>query len=315
MSTLEKEMFSVFDEFSLLSSNDILDLLQKHLNYFVSKHAGIAGVFVLFASPVDGNEILISGTRSDYNGTSNLSDNSFVLEIPLKKKGIQSTITVKAAEKSIFSSYSYMQDIGHLVGFVDAMLELFLKNKMLDLLNENFIKSLALVIDSRDPYTCNHSKRVSDFAYKIAKRLGLPQKEVKDIFDAALLHDIGKVSVPDSILFKKSNLTEDEFEIIKLHPVAGAKIVECCSLDYLSRFILYHHEKIDGSGYPFGLSGKDVPLESQIIGICDVYDALTSDRSYRRAYNKRDAMKIIEDEFADKYEKDLFLVLKEVILL
>lgn len=143
-------------------------------------------------------------------------------------------------------------------------------------------EALATAIDAKDKYTHGHSTRVADYSLKMARALGKNEEDCQKIYYAALLHDVGKIGVPDHIINKDGKLTDEEFAQIKLHPVYGNKILSRISESpYLSIGAHYHHERYDGRGYPDGLKGEDIPEIARIIGVADSYDAMTSKRSYR----------------------------------
>jgi putative nucleotidyltransferase with HDIG domain len=151
-------------------------------------------------------------------------------------------------------------------------------------LNEDLLKALAEVIDLRDPFTLGHSQYVTRYSVLIAKKLGLPQERIDLIRNAGLLHDIGKIGIPDEILLKPYPLTKEEFMIIQRHTTLGADILQKAhSLKHLSPIVRHHHERYDGSGYPDRLKGQDIPIEARIIAIADAVEAMASDRPYRRA--------------------------------
>ena len=156
------------------------------------------------------------------------------------------------------------------------------------------IRSMSSAIDARDPYTRGHSERVGRFARCIAGIMRLDAKEQNRIYLAGLLHDVGKIGIPDHVLLKAGKLTDEEFTIIRLHPEIGARIVE--SLPQLSDLlpaILHHHESVDGSGYPHGLKGESIPLQARIMAVADTYDAMTSHRPYRPGMPHEKAVEII----------------------
>jgi diguanylate cyclase (GGDEF)-like protein/putative nucleotidyltransferase with HDIG domain len=151
-------------------------------------------------------------------------------------------------------------------------------------LNEDLLKALAEVIDLRDPFTLGHSQYVTRYAVLIAKKLGLPAERIDLIRNAGLLHDIGKIGIPDEILLKPFPLTKQEIKIIQRHTTLGADILkEAHSLKHLSPIVRHHHERYDGNGYPDQIKGKDIPMESRIIAIADAVEAMASDRPYRKA--------------------------------
>ncbi|GAB6188877.1 hypothetical protein JCM30566_06160 [Marinitoga arctica] len=150
--------------------------------------------------------------------------------------------------------------------------------------------------EKRDKYTANHSKNVAIISYFLGKKINLKRNELNTLKHAALLHDIGKIGIPEYILNKNGKLTNEEFEIIKKHPKIGAELINGFDeLKYLSKYILYHHEKLDGSGYPYGLEEKDIPIISQIITIADIFEALISNRPYRYGLSPEKALKIMEE--------------------
>ncbi len=158
------------------------------------------------------------------------------------------------------------------------------------------IRTLAATIDAKDPYTHGHSERVSRMAVQLAKQLEFPETEIEYLEYAAILHDIGKIGIEDRILGKKDKLTEQEYEKIKEHPVIGANIIE--SIEFLkkcSKAVLYHHERFDGRGYPHGLKGEAIPKAARLLAIVDAYDAMNSDRPYRKKLSRVEILQEFED--------------------
>jgi response regulator RpfG family c-di-GMP phosphodiesterase len=156
------------------------------------------------------------------------------------------------------------------------------------------VKSLASAIDAKDEYTRHHSTRVTDFSLKIAAKMGFSEKELGDLELAAVLHDVGKIAVPESILNKPGKLTNEEFTLIKEHPVRGEAILSpVIELKEIGRVVRAHHERYDGTGYPDRLKGREIPLGARIMTIADTYDSITSERPYRKAASHRYAVKEI----------------------
>lgn len=146
------------------------------------------------------------------------------------------------------------------------------------------IQSLAATLDAKDPYTHGHSQRVADIAMAIARKLQLSTKDLEAVHYAGLLHDIGKIGVQDEVLNKEGRLTEEEWEKIRSHATIGADIVKRVRfLDGVSAIIRHHHESYDGTGYPDGLKGEEIPLGARILGVADAFDAMTTERPYRKA--------------------------------
>lgn len=148
-------------------------------------------------------------------------------------------------------------------------------------LTKDFMLALAKAVDAKDHYTSGHSARVAQYSREIARRMGKSPEEQEEIYTLGLLHDIGKIGVPESIINKNGRLTDEEFKTIKAHPVMGYDILKNVKeLPALAVGARWHHERYDGRGYPDGLSGEAIPLEARIIGVADAYDAMTSNRAY-----------------------------------
>ena len=146
------------------------------------------------------------------------------------------------------------------------------------------VRALVVTVDAKDPYTFGHSQRVMEYALLGAMSLSFPPEELQAIEYSGLLHDIGKIGVHDSILCKPSGLTQEEWSIMRQHPLTGARIVEEVPFLEMARgFILHHHERYDGTGYPGDLNGKDIPIGARLLAIADAFDTMTTDRSYRTA--------------------------------
>jgi len=168
-------------------------------------------------------------------------------------------------------------------------------------------------IEARDPYTRQHSARVTDYSISIAKALGCSVEEIEILNVSGNLHDIGKIGIPDSILLKPDRITQSEYEVIKKHPVIGSTIIGHFNLwSQEQQIIRHHHERWDGNGYPDGLRGEEIPFLARILAVADVYDALTSDRSYRKRLDDEIAIKIIKENAGTQFDEkivDIFLML------
>ncbi len=190
---------------------------------------------------------------------------------------------------AILTGFSYI-----LTGFVFVCMTTLLKNILDEQeikleteknkeLTTDMIKALVKTIDAKDPYTNGHSIRVAEYTRMLAEQVYTDQDEIHSIYNIALLHDIGKIGIPDSIISKPGKLTDEEYNIIKGHTLTGAKILsEIKSAPELIYGAKYHHERYDGKGYPCGLKGEEIPEISAIIAVADAYDAMTSNRSYRK---------------------------------
>src|SRR5713226_9467989 len=173
------------------------------------------------------------------------------------------------------------------------------------------IEALALAIEAKDCATHSHLQRVRVYAYEIGKELGLSEQELEATRAAALLHDIGKLAVPEHIISKPSKLTPAEFEKMKIHPVVGAEILERVQFPYpVAPIVRAHHEKWDGSGYPAGLKEEEIPIGARILAAVDCLDAMASDRQYRRAVPLDEAMARVVDESGKSFDPRVVEVLK-----
>jgi putative two-component system response regulator len=185
---------------------------------------------------------------------------------------------------------------------------------------QDTIYRLSLAAEYKDENTYNHIRRVGYMSWEIAKALGIDEHQQELILLTAPMHDIGKIGIPDEILFKPGKLTKDEFEIMKQHTIIGAKILGGTDVDYLKTgaiIALNHHEKFDGSGYPNGLKGKDIPIEGRIVAIVDVFDALTSKRPYKEAFPIDRSLQIIRESRGTHFDPeitDVFFDIKDDII-
>ncbi len=173
------------------------------------------------------------------------------------------------------------------------------------------IEGLALAIEAKDQNTHSHLHRVRTYAVEIGKEMGMTSEDLDALRAGALLHDIGKLAVPDHIINKPSRLTPEEFEKMKIHPVVGAEIIEKVSFPYpVAPIVRSHHEKWNGAGYPDGLTGEEIPLGARILAVVDCLDALTSDRQYRRALPLDEAMEKIAQEAGTSFDPTIVQILK-----
>lgn len=153
------------------------------------------------------------------------------------------------------------------------------------------LRSLALMIEARDSYTDGHCQRLAQYAADVGMMLGVDDDDLAALRRGGYFHDIGKIALPDAVLHKPGRLTPEEFELVKQHPVIGDRLCgDLRALSAVREIVRHHHERLNGSGYPDGLQGDAIPVLAQIIGIVDVYDALTTDRPYRKAMTPEAAM-------------------------
>jgi HD-GYP domain-containing protein (c-di-GMP phosphodiesterase class II) len=180
---------------------------------------------------------------------------------------------------------------------------------------EQVVKSFILSVEAKDTYTFGHSERVSLYAVELAKLLPefVNKQRLKSLGLAGLLHDIGKINIPESVLTKSTELTLEEYELIKTHPVAGGKMVDKIpSLGTLKNGVLYHHERWDGKGYPAGISEEEIPLEARILNIADAFDAMTSNRAYRDALSFNEAYERLYQGSGTQFDPNLIELIGKV---
>lgn len=168
------------------------------------------------------------------------------------------------------------------------------------------LKTLLGTISAKDRYTLGHSERVMEYAIEIGKEIGLDEEDIKILRIAALLHDIGKIEIPQSVLNKKEKLTDEEFELIKKHPVYSAEIIKpLANLGKLHSIVLHHHERYDGKGYPSGIKGEGIPLEARILSVADSFDAMLSDRPYRKSLSMDKAIAELQRCANTQFDKNI----------
>ena len=177
-----------------------------------------------------------------------------------------------------------------------------------------FVETMAQALDARDKYTAGHSDRVSINSTVIAEAMRLAPEEIEIIRIGARLHDIGKIGIPDTVLQKPGKLTEDEYALIRLHPQIGKKILE--KVERLQKYlpiVELHHEAYDGGGYPYGLDGQSVPVGVRIVHVVDVFDAITSDRAYRKARSREDMVAIMSSESGKQFDPAVLAAFLETL--
>ncbi len=168
------------------------------------------------------------------------------------------------------------------------------------------VKALINAIEAKDPYTSGHANRVGEYSVAIAQEINLGAKQIEIIKNAALLHDIGKIGIDDRILNKQERLSDLELEVIKNHPSIGYDIIKDIGfLKDVMNIVKHHHEKWDGSGYPMGLKGSEIPIETTILTISDAYDAMTTDRPYRKALSSEEAIKELRKHTGTQFNPEI----------
>jgi putative nucleotidyltransferase with HDIG domain len=171
------------------------------------------------------------------------------------------------------------------------------------------VESLTAAIDAKDPYTCGHSRRVATLAAQLASALGMQADDVERVRVAGLVHDVGKIGIPEGVLTKQGRLTDEEFDLIKQHPVIGYRILkDIALLKEVLPGVLYHHERFDGRGYPRGLAGGEIPLIARILALADTFDAMSSSRSYRPAVPRDKILEELRRNCGTQFDPELLPV-------
>ncbi|MGA9290729.1 MAG: HD domain-containing phosphohydrolase [Anaerobacillus sp.] len=217
------------------------------------------------------------------------------------------------------NDYLFVKDLKDIV-FFEANSEVtmlwMINEPVFRFISEKISKLLDVVnmVEKKDHYTLKHSVRVQNSSMKIGKKLNLLKDELDDLIIASVLHDVGKINVPEEILNKPSGLTDEEYAIIKKHPADGAEMVKDTYYADISAIIHQHHERLNGSGYPCGLKGEEITIGAKIIGVSDSYDAMTDDRSYRNAYTPEYAMNELKRLSGILYEPNVVEALEQVLI-
>lgn len=190
------------------------------------------------------------------------------------------------------------------------------KTAELESLSLHVVHTLAKTIDAKDAYTNGHSERVADYSREIAKRYGYDEERQEEIYMMGLLHDVGKIGIPDTVINKPGKLSDEEYEMIKKHPEKGAEILTTITeMPKLVTGARWHHERVDGRGYPDGLRGEEIPEEARIIAVADAYDAMTSHRSYRdiipQDHVKSEIEKGMGFQFDEKFARIMLQMIAE----
>lgn len=249
-----------------------------------------AGQAALTKETVVQNASFPKGKRKDRNPGSTKT----LLCVPIVARGkVLGVLQAIDSKRSHFDAADVrlLESLAHQVShsLENAQLYESLKNQFIET-----AMAMASAIDAKDKYTGGHTKRVSQFSQLIAKHMGLTREEIEEVRLSAILHDIGKIGIEDQILKKESPLTKEEWERMKAHPQLGYQILKPVkNLQKISDGLRFHHERMDGHGYPLGLRGQEIPLIARIISVADTFDAMTSDRPYRKGLSYDDAFEEI----------------------
>lgn len=318
-----KPLYNIYTADNGQKALEVIKSSQVDLVTLDLKMQGHQGIDVLreikkFNSDIE--VIIVTGYASLKSAIEGIRYGAFdYIQKPFNVAEILSTINKSMERKKLYGQLKiFLKEIGKLVGleteaaeirdkfsndsgFIDAARLVFNKIAEKNSANKNqtnyleFARLMANTLENKDPYSYDHSGRVNYYANLIAQKFSLPKKDMEDLQIATLLHDIGKIGISNTFIFKEGNLTEIELSIVKKHPELGALIVEPLQLSPLVISVIrHHHEWYDGSGYPDGLIGEEIPYCARIVAIADAYDAMSSDRPYRKALSQKE----IRNEFS-----------------
>jgi response regulator RpfG family c-di-GMP phosphodiesterase len=307
---LNRVLGEEYETLTALSGSQGLELLKEHdvsLIITDQRMPGMTGVQLLEASlevRPDAIKILLTGYTDVQALIDAINAGNVYKYVPKPWDADELKLTVKRA----LEAYELKRHNDQLI--IDLKQALM----QLDELSTGAIRALADALDAKCDYTSGHSLRVSRFAVLIGKALDLDDEHLKDIELAGILHDIGKIGVPESILWKPAKLTPEEQKIMAEHPVKSAQIIgELKGLKRAREYVLHHHEFLDGSGYPNGLKGDAIPIGARIILVADAYDAMTTDRPYRKAIGHQAAVAELRKQSGTQFDPKMVEALISVI--
>lgn len=252
-------------------------------------------IFILFPSQDEDSQeffyILSGEIEADIDGeVKRLGPDTF-----LSAKNLEGTVQFKTLTDLTFLSVSTVPVFHYLSSIVSKL------------------KSIGEAVEKKDRYTFNHSSRVANYAVKTASKMKLRKEQMENLLLASILHDIGKINIPEEVLKKPSKLTDEEFELVKKHPGDGAAMIRDTPYADLADIVEQHHERVNGRGYPFGLKGDEILVEAKIIGVCDTFDAMTEDRAYRTAFSPEYAMAEINNLVGVQYDETVVKAFEQVL--
>ncbi|MDF2674218.1 MAG: rpfG1 [Clostridiales bacterium] len=268
----------------------------------------------------NGTEIMINTIKQDKLFHVDPSDNNCVMEFFYLLDGSVEYEDNEDRKVLNKGDYFYVFKITQSVFFkvLDEVTLLYVSNQpVYKSLKDEMCELTEIVnkVEKKDKFTFNHSERVREYSRKIAEKLCINGERLENLVYAAAFHDVGKIYIPDEILNKPGRLTEEEMVYIKRHPIDGSRMIHETFLKYTNKIIEQHHERLNGSGYPYGLKGDEIMLEAKIIAVADSYDAMTSNRPYRQGINSSLAIKELINMKGTHYDEvvvDLLIkILKE----
>jgi HD-GYP domain-containing protein (c-di-GMP phosphodiesterase class II) len=336
----QKRLAAIYEANQIISSENDLGKLFAHVLDQIFKLVPANNGVIMMANEETGElearfektgvgeaEIRVSSTivqRAFENGENLLvqdavADDRFDASASIMTANISSAMAVPLVQQGEKLGVLYVDTRGSTDAFKHSDLELIvalsgpasiaIKNaQYVDQLETDFqttLRLLANAIELRDHYTVGHTWRVTNFSVALAGELGYDEEKLKEVEMGGVLHDIGKIGVPDAILCKPGKLTDDEYEVMKVHPTKGADLMEDCKrLEPLIPYCKYHHERYDGRGYPEKLAGEEIPIQGRIVAVADTFDAMTSNRPYRKGLDPEIAIAEIEKNKGSQFDPE-----------
>jgi putative nucleotidyltransferase with HDIG domain len=257
-------------------------------------------------------ETVLSGVLEGARQTDGIASGIFV---PLTIRGtVIGILSIMRTSNQLPFTLSDVEFVSVLSGQAAAAIE---NARLYEKLQQSYLSTiitLSAVVEAKDLYTDKHMKDIAEYSVEIARKLGIADAEIEDIRKGALLHDLGKISVPDHILMKAGKLSDEEIAVIKKHPANGAKMIEPVAPLKSARDIIKHHQEcFDGSGYPDGLRGEEIPLGARIVGIADAFGAMTTDRPYRKALTTNEAVRELRKYAGIQFDPDIVQIFISVL--
>ncbi|MGM0508484.1 MAG: HD-GYP domain-containing protein [Fusobacteriota bacterium] len=290
----------------------ILELMGKNAVFVLPNYEGKDYDLKGKLTGINGKTIKEFIEKHDIYSPIKIKDNFIVILPMIIKNNIKGYLLLEK-ENSNFRDFE-MEWINDILSQAGVIIENSDLLRQAQHINIEMAESLSFAIDAKDHYTQGHSKRVEKISELIAKKLGMDENRIRKLKMAALLHDVGKIGLSENILNKKSSLTDFEYGEIKKHPVKSSEIIRPIrNMKYISSIVKQHHEKWNGTGYPDGLNAEEIIFEARIISIADAFDAMTSNRSYRKGMNIEVARKEILDNSGTQFDPKLVKIFLEEI--
>lgn len=315
-SRIPRKILIADDEPSILSALETYLVMQNYKIYTASNAEDALDTFKKHRPLLVITDLKMPGKGGDHLLTELKKIDEYVQIII-----ITGFATIKSAVDSLKAgAFDYitkpfrLEVVHHAIEKAVEHLSLMIANKQLQENSLHVLESMVTTLEQRDFYTAGHSRRVTEWADAMAGELKLDTLLQRTIHLGGLIHDVGKIGIDDSILRKPSKLNKEEFEIIKTHPERGVQIIE--PLEFLKEtipIIMHHHEMLDGSGYPGGLKGEDIPLGARILMVADTFDAMTSSRAYREALPAEAAMAELKRCSGSQFDPDLVKTFLKVL--